>query len=532
MSSIERRGQWLRRLWVVPALALVTSACGSRMDRTDIQAAERGGLTAAAGSSESAAGSPVAGAAATDSAADAAAPRATDTGAGAVTPAGASPVGGTGSAAAGSATGAAAGGTTASKAGATGGSASSVAPGAKTAAGTSAGGSGAGNAAAAKGSATPAAGGTSAPAGAATKAPIAVGSVATLSGPLGAFTKDYIYAIGVWVKYKNLHGGIAGHPVRHLITDDGGDPARYNAAVRQMTEEQGAIAFLHNTVGFAGGDLGYVTQKRMPVIGHEGGTDFVYDNPFVFTPAASGSTYAYAGGAAIASIAVPAGKKKLGVLACSDVKLCDNFFKVLTGPESKEMGFEVVYQARPSLTQPDYTGECISARQAGADVLITILDNNSMLRVARSCARQNYKPTYGFFDNVTLPSVAQDPNVEGAVVAAKAPPWVATDVPGLAEIHKAFAEVVPGVEVNGAHVNGWVSARTFEEAAKNLPDKPTNEDVLNGLWSLQGNDLGGLTYPLTFPKMGNSPNKACWGVVVIKDKRFIAPKGSAVTCKN
>ena len=187
----------------------------------------------------------------------------------------------------------------------------------------------------------------------------------------------------------------------------------------------------------------------------------------MFTPAASGSTYAYAGAAAIASIAVPAGHRKLGVLACSDVKLCDNFDKVLVGQQAKDLGFELVYHARPSLTQPDYTGECISAHQAGAEVLITILDNNSMLRVARSCARQSYHPTYGFFDNVTLPSVAQDPNVDGAVVAAKAPPWVGRDLPGLAEIHQAFAEAAPGVEVNGAHVNGWVSAKTFEDAAKN-----------------------------------------------------------------
>src|SRR5439155_985372 len=354
-----------------------------------------------------------------------------------------------------------------------------------------------------------------APAGPATKAPIAVGSVATLSGPLGAFTKDYIYSVGVWVKWRNAHGGVNGHPIRHLVADDGGDPARYNSAVRQMVEEQGAIAFIHNTIGFAGGDLSYVTQKRVPIIGHEGGTETGYESPFVFTPAASGSTYAYAGAAAIASIAVPAGHKKLGVLACSDVKLCDNFDKVLVGQQAKDLGFELVYHARPSLTQPDYTGECISARQAGAEVMITILDNNSMLRVARSCARQSYHPTYGFFDNVTLPSVAQDPAADGAVVAAKAPPWVGRDLPGLAEIHQAFAEAAPGVEVNGASVNGWVSAKTFEDAARNLPDKATNEDVLNGLWSLDGDSLGGLTYPLHFPKMANSPRKACWGVVLI-----------------
>ncbi|HEV8625896.1 MAG TPA: hypothetical protein VG034_15680, partial [Acidimicrobiia bacterium] len=130
------------------------------------------------------------------------------------------------------------------------------------------------------------------------------------------------------------------------------------------------------------------------------------------------------------------------------------------------------------------------------------------------------------------PSVAQDPNTDGAIVAVKAPPWVSTDVPGLAEIHQAFAEAAPGVEVNGAHVNGWVSAKTFEQAAKNLPDRPTNEDVLNGLWSLNGDNLGGLTYPLTFPKMGNSPKKACWSAVVIQQKKFVATQGSKLSCKN
>ena len=538
MKPVEIRSRRLRRWWVVPAVMLATAGCGTRMDRQSIQAAERGGLAVSAGQS-----SPLPGAASAPGAATPAAgavgsgSEAATTGSGtaALSP-GASTGSGSGSGSASAATSAGGAATSSGARTAAGGSAapsSAGAPGAKTAAGAAGGGAAA---SAAPGKGTPAGPGAAtspaAPAGPATKAPIAVGSVATLSGPLGAFTKDYIYSVGVWVKWKNAHGGVNGHPIRHLVADDGGDPARYNSAVRQMVEEQGAIAFIHNTIGFAGGDLSYVTQKRVPIIGHEGGTETGYESPFVFTPAASGSTYAYAGAAAIASIAVPAGHKKLGVLACSDVKLCDNFDKVLVGQQAKDLGFELVYHARPSLTQPDYTGECISARQAGAEVIITILDNNSMLRVARSCARQSYHPTYGFFDNVTLPSVAQDPAADGAVVAAKAPPWVGRDLPGLAEIHQAFAEAAPGVEVNGAHVNGWVSAKTFEDAARNLADKPTSEDVLNGLWTLDGDNLGGLTYPLHFPKMGNSPRKACWGVVVIQQQKFVAPKGSAISCKD
>ena len=540
MSPVGSYGRHLRRLWVIPAAMLVTSACGSRMDRTNIQAAERGGLAAAAASSQSAAAAPGAGAglgSGSDAALSGASGADGDTGGVTAGPssvnggAGTASVGSAGSAGSSASAGSGAAATGGSKAGAAGSGSSAAAGTARAAAGQSAGSATAGGTAA-KGGATPGSGSAATAAGPANKAPIAVGSVATLSGPLGAFTKDYIYSVGVWVKWKNAHGGVNGHPVRHLVTDDGGDPARYNAAVRQMTEEQGAIAFLHNTIGFAGGDFGYITQKRMPVIGHEGGIDAAYESPFVFTPAPSGATYAYSAANAFASVAIPAGKKKLAVLACSDVKLCDTFDKVLTGPETKALGFELVYHARPSLTQPDFTGECISARQAGAEIIVQTLDNNSMLRVARSCARQNYHPLWGYFDNVTLPSVAQDPNTDGAIVAVKAPPWVSKDLPGLAEIHQAFAEAAPGVEVNGAHVNGWVSAKTFEVAARNLPDKPTNEDVLNGLWSIKGDNLGGLTYPLTFPKMGNSPKKACWSTVVIKNKAFVATQGSALSCKD
>jgi ABC-type branched-subunit amino acid transport system substrate-binding protein len=509
------RTQFLRRSWVLLAVVLVTGACGSRMDRQAIQAAERGGLSAE--QAAAAPGSPAAGetsdggyGAVTEGTPDAGVSSGDATASGSGSTEGASPAAGT-------------------SAGSAGGGSSK---GASSAAGTGAAGTSVGGAAAAgKPGAKSAAAGPAAPTGPANKSPVVVGSVATLSGPLGAFTKDYIAAIQVWAKYINGRGGVNGHPIRHLVADDGGDPARYNAAVRQMVEEQGAITFLHNTIGFAGGDLSYATQKRIPLVGHEGGTETGYESPFVFTPAASGSTYAYAAMAAIAQVAVPAGKTKLAVLACSDVKLCDNFDKVLVGPASKELGFEVVYHARPSLTQPDFTGECISARQAGANVFIMVLDNNSVMRVGRSCARQNYKPLLGLFDNVTLPSVAQDPVMEGSAVATKAPPWTQKDIPGLAEIHQAFAAAAPGVEVSAAHVNGWVSAKTFEVAARNLPDRPTSEDVLNGLWAIKDDSLGGLTYPLNFPKGQNSPRKACWGVAVIKNKGFVAPNGSKLTCK-
>ncbi|HEY4411026.1 MAG TPA: ABC transporter substrate-binding protein [Acidimicrobiia bacterium] len=363
------------------------------------------------------------------------------------------------------------------------------------------------------------------------RAPVTIGSVGTLSGPVGAFIKDSVFTVGVWVKWANAHGGVNGHPVRHIIADDSGDPARYNALVRQMVEEQGVTAFLFNSIGFAGGDLSYVNNKRIPIIGHEGGSDLGYESPMVFTPWPAGTPYSYGLLGSLAAVAVPAGKTKLASLACSDVKLCDIFDKTWTGPAAKELGFEVVYRARPSLTQPDFTAECLSARQAGAQAIILGLDNNSVLRVGRSCARQGYKPVLGMADGLAMPSVAADPVMDGTVVGTKVAPWPARDIPGLAELHAAFEAVAPGVEPSGASGPAWVSAKLFEAAARNLPDKPTAADVLEGLWRVNGETVGGMTYPLSFGRDQTSPRRSCWGVVTVSGGRFVASQGSRLQCR-
>jgi len=360
---------------------------------------------------------------------------------------------------------------------------------------------------------------------------VTIGSVGTLSGPVGAFIKDSVFTVGVWVKWANAHGGVNGHPVRHIIADDSGDPARYNALVRQMAEEEGVVAFLFNSIGFAGGDLSYVDRKRIPIIGHEGGSDLGYESPMVFTPWPAGTPYSYGLLGSLAAVAVPAGKTKLASLACSDVKLCDIFDRMWTGPAAKELGFEVVYRARPSLTQPDFTAECISARQAGAQAIILGLDNNSVLRVGRSCARQGYKPVLGMADGLAMPSVAADPVMDGTVVGTKVAPWPARDIPGLAELHAAFEAVAPGVEPSGASGPAWVSAKLFEAAARNLPDKPTPADVLEGLWRVNGETVGGMTYPLSFGRDQTSPRKSCWGVVTVSGGKFVASQGSRLQCR-
>ena len=42
---------------------------------------------------------------------------------------------------------------------------------------------------------------------------------------------------------------------------------------------------------------------------------------------------------------------------------------------------------------------------------------------------------------------------------------------------------------------GWVAGKLLERAGANLPDPPTSEAILRGLWSVSNDNLGGLTEP-------------------------------------
>jgi hypothetical protein len=57
---------------------------------------------------------------------------------------------------------------------------------------------------------------------------------------------------------------------------------------------------------------------------------------------------------------------------------------------------------------------------------------------------------------------------------------------------------------------GWTAGALLVAATRNLPANPTTNDILNGLYSIKGNDLGGLTAALTFQKGQNPVEPFCY----------------------
>jgi branched-chain amino acid transport system substrate-binding protein len=345
---------------------------------------------------------------------------------------------------------------------------------------------------------------------------ITIGTIGAYSGVLGQATKGGLQGVQTWVKYINARGGLSCHPIRLLAADDSSDPARNQAMHRQMVEDQGAIAFVYEAspLGSAG-SKDYLNAHRIPVIGDVGGTNYFYELPYFFPTYPLGLMIADFTVAAAAKVALPEGKKKLGFITCNEATLCTDADGVWAAVGPK-VGFEVVYRGRGSLAQPDWTAQCLAAKNAGVEVLISLLTSEGHRRVAQNCASVGLKPIKVAETVQALISWKDDPIMDNYVVGSPVAPWFSTAIPGVRDYQTQLKHFAPTVELGVQSLSGWTVGKHLELAGQNLPaGQVTGDDILRGLWAINGSTLNGLTTPIKQEQGKPAPRQSCgWAITL------------------
>ena len=350
--------------------------------------------------------------------------------------------------------------------------------------------------------------------------PVVIGSVSTLSGFAGEAVGAGPKAVQAWAAAVNASGGLQCHPVKYIVADDSGDPSRHQTLLQQLVEQDKVIAFVHNAAPLSGySSVNYINSKRVPVIGNEGGSSWFYDSPYFFPQGLTGGnelpeTYF----AALASARRTGDRLKLAVLSCVEAPDCTRVDNVADAM-AKKYGLDLVYKAKATLTQPDYTSHCLRAQQEGAEALLTAMEGNSIHRIARSCSGVGFKPIYVYGPAVRR-DFAGNPDLEGFIGTVFTRTWFDTTNPVIAEMHSALSKYAPGLAPDVMTASGWTSAKVFELAAKQLPEKPSSDAILRGLWSIKDDDLGGITSPLTYVEGQPSKRLGCFWTPTVKGGRW------------
>ena len=359
---------------------------------------------------------------------------------------------------------------------------------------------------------------------------IALGNVGTYSGVIGAVFSGAQQTIGVWQAYVNQHGGLNGHPVHVYIEDDGADPSTSVSDVEQEVSQDHVIAFVGNLMPLTvQASVSYLQQQNIPVIGGDASSTTWWQSPVLFPQGSSdlGSDQA------VFTIkqAAAKGYTKMGVLYCVEDPTCSNGIQSLIQQGGgQQAGVTTVYSSSFSITQPDFTAQCLDAKQAGATLIYFAGDGDSLIRMANNCAAQGYKPLYVGDSLAITANLASDPNLNGLLAGQTNFPWMDAFTPSQATYQQAVKQYDPQLAGSATTAGEWAAGMLAVAAAKDLTATPTSAQFFQGLWSIKNNNLGGLAPPLTFNQGGNATPSNCFFLMTLQNGQFVDLQNGGTTC--
>ena len=275
------------------------------------------------------------------------------------------------------------------------------------------------------------------------------------------------------------------------------------------------------------GSIKYLEEKRVPVLGGEITAEEWNQSPMLF-PQNAAAHQVIAG---IARLAKQIGGTKFGLLYCAEARICQVVHdRLFAGGELQKAGVEPTYAAQVSITQPDYTAECLQAKSKGVDIMAVAADSATMGRVASSCARQGFTPHWTTQSITVNQSLASNPALEGMQAVLPSFPWTISGHPAVDEYRQAVAKFAPKLEGGVPASQAWTAGKLLETVVGRITGPVTSPGILDGLWSLKGETLGGLTSPLTFAKDKPAPQANCYFVMKIEGGKWTAPAGMQQSC--
>lgn len=365
--------------------------------------------------------------------------------------------------------------------------------------------------------------------------PVTIGQIGTFSGVVGPISAGMRETLAVWAKEMNARGGLACHPVRVITGDDGGEPARAAALGQDMVAKHVVIAFVGNYALFSVGGLRSMVERlKVPAVGGDLLSAAWHESQWMFPQGAS----LYPQLVGLYRHGVSAGYRRIGLLYCVEVEGC-RYVAKHTREAAADAGGETLYDAPVSVTQTDYTAQCLNAKNAGVDQLALGMDGGSMIRVARSCASIGYRPVFSSGGGNASPAQTRDPLLRELGLISETPvaPWFLRDTPALRAYRDAMDRYAPNVEPTGNGLLAWVSGKLLEAAVARVPDgartgRLSVEVLVDGLSRIRGETLGGLTGPLSFgPGQREKAGGGCVFFERLGPAGWTAPRGSRPVCR-
>ena len=361
-----------------------------------------------------------------------------------------------------------------------------------------------------------------------TGTPIKIGVIASTTGPQASSNSQGATVGPAWARYVNEQlGGINGHPVQVVVKDDGSDPVQAQAAEKGLVADPQLIALVIGADSVLQAYVDDAVSSHVAVVSGTANTAPWYTKVGLFPT----TTDTVSGITAQVDVGKQYGKGKVfAQIYCAEIAQCAQANPVMQAEAAKD-GMKFVALSISAST-PSFTAQCLKLQQEKVDYAQLNISSAIGAKLISDCQQQGYNPVWGVSEQAIGKDLLEVPNMT-AYGPAFAFPSVADAAPA-ATFRTAMTKYAKGDDWHeGAASYTWQGLETIRKALSEPGASPTRPGVLNGLYALKSETLGGLlanglTFNRTKPNgFGSQP---CYFLVGIKNGKTIAPNGLTPVC--
>jgi branched-chain amino acid transport system substrate-binding protein len=344
---------------------------------------------------------------------------------------------------------------------------------------------------------------------------------------VGSTIPDFPTTIDAWTNWVNSNGGINGHPVKVIQKNDNNDIAQAAAAATALAADKSVLVILDSDQGGLDSSWQAVADRaQVPVIcGAASGSGAACSSDANFFPSGTTVLTSIWGQSKAAALA---GAKDYGLFDCTEPSCAPA--APLEKKAALQNGLTYGYETTANPTAPDYTAQCLAAKEAKVDALFAVVGP----RVASDCLRQGYSPIWIESMGAYTASLRENPNFKYVTGDVGDFPWFLDTSPATHDFHQVMSKYSPNFDSFGSPYNATATRaglQLFAAAAAHVPDNPTRQDIYDGIYALPPNfTLNGLIPPETITK-GKPTLNSCMFVVDIKNAQYSAPYGLKTFCQ-
>ncbi|HEX4818645.1 MAG TPA: ABC transporter substrate-binding protein [Acidimicrobiales bacterium] len=337
---------------------------------------------------------------------------------------------------------------------------------------------------------------------------IVIGNISAQDGILGDAFAPPVRGLQAFVQYTNDHGGVHGRQLRLETCNDSEDRTKNLSCAQDLVENKHVFALLADNTRAEGGSTTYLYQQNVPVFMGMQISNAAYRFPNYFGIYGTGcprdgNTVCYGDTLYNTSgnyrwFKEHAGTHKAAVFYYGLIAISADAGQFIMNGLKLE-GYDVKgYDV--NFANPNFDQAVQDMKSNGTDIMFDTIDDGTNRKLCDTMQRYNFSVkakvstvvSYGDEIGTDFSDVCRN----SIYITGSTASYDATDNPAVKEFRDAFSTYQPDAPLHQWSLEGWMVGKSFVDALNSMGPAPTRKGLVDWLNNLHGYTNGGLSIPI------------------------------------